>query len=72
MEHRGVGYALVQAITPEGWRWSVRRGQQEWAGTCRDRVTAIQRAHKVIDTQLELEAVPKVSKPEPSRASHFS
>jgi hypothetical protein len=69
MEHRGVGYELVQM--PQGWRWSVKRGQSETAGTCLDRGAAIQRAKIVIDKQLSLMAGAKVSKPEPNRASHF-
>ena len=70
MEYRALRYALV--LTPHGWRWSVKRGQSEMAGTCPDRGAAIQGAQTVIDEQLRREAGPKVCKPEPSRASHFS
>jgi hypothetical protein len=34
MEYRGVQYALV--LTPHGWRWSVKRGQNEVTATCPD------------------------------------
>ena len=72
MEHRGIKYALVHTTTPEGWRWSVKQGNNEASGVCADRLTATTLARQAIDRQLAMAADWKVSEPQASRASHFS
>ena len=49
MEHRGVEYAVVQAISKQ-WRWSVPRDSgNDKVGFCTNRETALARAKGVID-----------------------
>ncbi len=49
MEHRGVGFTVVQTLSPAAWRWIVKAGAAEKSGLHIDRNVAIRRAKKCID-----------------------
>ena len=51
MEYRGVEYTVVRTID-KGWRWTVKCGDSEKAGTASNRASAIFRAQRYIDNQL--------------------
>jgi hypothetical protein len=49
MDYRGVQYAVVRTMSPNGWRWFVRRGSTDKTGFATHRDDAIRLAKKVID-----------------------
>ena len=57
MEYRGFEYAVVRTMSPNGWRWSVKRDQHRDrvgnAGTLDDAVTC---AKKFIDRVIKARA----------------
>ena len=57
MEYLGVEYAVVRTMSPDGWRWSVKRDHGDRTGLARDRDDAVRKAKKT-STNLS-EAAPK-------------
>jgi len=49
MKYRGVEYVVVRKISPNCWRWSVKRDPNDKVGTAPDRETAIFFAQFYID-----------------------
>ena len=49
MEHRGVEFAVVRAISLRQWKWSVERDHNDKVGMAFDRDAAIRLAKKFID-----------------------
>jgi hypothetical protein len=49
MDYRGVQYAVVRTMSPNGWRWIVRRGPTDKSGVATHRDDAIRLAKKFID-----------------------
>jgi hypothetical protein len=49
MEHRGIEFSGVRTMSPNGWRWSVKRDDHDKVGETTSRETAIMRATKFID-----------------------
>jgi hypothetical protein len=56
VEHRGIEYTVLPTI-PRGWKWSVRRNQNDRGGTCYYRDDAIQKAKLFIDNMLRRQAL---------------
>ena len=53
MNYREMEFAVVQSLSPKGWRWSINLGNREAGGTQFDRDSAIRRAKKYIDDLIE-------------------
>ena len=53
MEYRGVQYAVVRTMSPNGWRWVVRRGPDEKSGFTPRQDEAIRLAKKFIDVLIK-------------------
>ncbi len=53
MEHRGVPFALVRTLAPNGWKWAVKLDHKQKFGEHADRNVAIQRAKAFIDRLIE-------------------
>jgi hypothetical protein len=53
MEHRGMPFALVRTLAPNGWRWAVQLDDKQRSGEHVDRNVAIQQAKAVIDRLIE-------------------
>jgi hypothetical protein len=49
MNYRGIDFAVVQALSPKGWKWSVNLGRRDAGGTQYDRESALRRAKQYID-----------------------
>jgi hypothetical protein len=49
MEYRGVQYAVVRTMSPNGWRWTVKRGHHDKSGSTPRQDEAIRLAKKFID-----------------------
>jgi hypothetical protein len=49
MKYRGIDFAVVQALSPKGWKWSVNLGRRDAGGTQYDREGAVRRAKRYID-----------------------
>ncbi|MBR0698234.1 hypothetical protein [Bradyrhizobium lablabi] len=59
MEYRGIEYTVVQKISPNGWRWTVKRDHNDKVGTAFDREDAIRRAEKFIDELIKARLKPE-------------
>ena len=57
MEYRGIEYAVVRTLSPNGWRWSVKRERNDKVGTAPDRDGAIVRAQRFIDELIRTRAL---------------
>jgi hypothetical protein len=53
MNYREIEFAVVQSLSPKGWRWSINLGDKEAGGTQYDRDSAIHRAKKYIDDLIQ-------------------
>jgi hypothetical protein len=49
MEYRGIHFAVLRTMSPNGWRWIVRRGPNDKTGFASHRDDAIRLAKKFID-----------------------
>jgi hypothetical protein len=49
MEHRGIEYTVLRAISPNGWRWSVEDKRSAKSGTAQSHEIAVMKAQRYID-----------------------
>jgi hypothetical protein len=49
MEYRGVQYAIVRTMAPNGWRWIIKRAPNDKTGVVSNRDDAVRLAKKFID-----------------------
>ena len=64
MKYRGIEFAVVRTLSPNGWRWSVKRDHNDKVGKTVDRETAVLLAQRFIDKMITARGVSGTASPD--------